>query len=82
MIEWKPEAKVFLPSSYEDWKERIQYIKDVIRQIFIKYELIFDVEEDVILNDVKLDFYLEKYTSFLLLHYYFLVVNRIMNLLD
>ena len=61
MIEWKPESKVFLPSSYEDWKERIQYIKDVIRQIFIKYELIFDVEEDVILNDVKLDFYLEKY---------------------
>ena len=61
MIEWKPEDKVFLPSSYEEWKERIQYIKDVIRQIFIEYELIFDVEEDIVLNDVKLDFYLEKY---------------------
>ena len=24
MIEWKPEAKVFLPSSYEDWKENFQ----------------------------------------------------------
>ena len=61
MVKWKAENKIFLPESYEEWKDRITYIKDVIRQIFIEYELIFDVEEDIVLNDVKLDFYLEKY---------------------
>ena len=61
MAEWKPETKIFLPNTYEEWKARIKYIKDVIRDVFITYNLIDEVEEDKEVNTVKLDFYLPKY---------------------
>lgn len=61
-MEWKSEDKIFLPLTYKDWKERIQYIKGVIRNIFVEYNLINDVEENIELSDTLfVDFYLDKY---------------------
>ena len=61
-MEWKSEDKIFLPLTYEDWKERIQYIKGVIRNIFVEYNVINDVEENIELSDTLfVDFYLDKY---------------------
>jgi hypothetical protein len=61
IFDWKSEDKIFLPNSYEEWKERINYIKGVIRKIFIDYNLILEVEENKEFNGVLLDFYLEKF---------------------
>jgi hypothetical protein len=59
---WKEEKQIFLPKTKEEWIERIKYIKSVIREIFIDYNLINDVKENVQLTpNVKVDFYLEKY---------------------
>ena len=37
---WKEEKQIFLPKTKEEWIERIKYIKSVIREIFIDYNLI------------------------------------------
>lgn len=59
---WKEEKLIFLPETKEAWQERIKYIKSVIKDIFIEYNLIQYVEEDTfITKNVKVDFYLDKY---------------------
>lgn len=57
---WKEEKNIFLPKTKEEWIERIKYIKSVIRDIFIEYNL--EYKEDVILTqNITVDFFLEKY---------------------
>ena len=59
---WQEEKQIFLPKTKEEWLNRISYIKRVIRQVFIDYNLYTDVRENVKLADnVVVDFYLEKY---------------------
>lgn len=62
MIEWKEASSVFLPSSYEEWKEKIQYMKAIIRSIFEKHDLYQYVEEDFeIFPGFVVDFYLKRF---------------------
>lgn len=59
---WKEEKNIFLPQSKDEWQNRINYIKYVIRNIFITYNLHIYVKENIKLTDnVIVDFYLEKF---------------------
>ena len=59
---WKAEDKIFLPNTLKEWEARINYIKYVIRDIFIEYDLYRYVKENVKLSEnLTVDFYLEKF---------------------
>ena len=52
----KFETKFSLPSSYSEWKERVEYLKGIVRNIFLSNGIPF--EEDVTINgNFHLDFY-------------------------
>ena len=52
----KFETKFSLPSSYSEWKERVEYLKGIVRSIFLSNGIPF--EEDVTINgNFHLDFY-------------------------
>lgn len=59
---WKEEKQIFLPKTKDDWVNRINYIKHVILEVLIDYNLLQYTTRDVKLTDkVTVDFYLEKF---------------------
>lgn len=46
---WQPKNAVFLPKTLKEWKENIQYMKAMIREVLETYDLIQYTKEDVIL---------------------------------
>lgn len=46
---WQPKNAVFLPKTFEEWKENINYMKAMIREVLETYNLIQYAKEDVTL---------------------------------
>lgn len=46
---WQPKNAVFLPKTFEEWKENINYMKAMIREVLEMYDLMQYAKEDVTL---------------------------------